>query len=265
MSGLTAADFELKDSGVRQEIQVASFADVPISLLLALDVSASVEGERLERLTAAAREAVDSLRPGDQAAVLTFRIACSCTPTGRRSRALRTRLRELKAAGLTALYDAVFSAVSLREKAAGRVVVLVFSDGIDTASWLDAAAVIEAARRSDVVITAVSAADALAEQRARGPTGTRTRCTPSAVVRHRSILVPLRLLRGADGTERWATPARLVRRTACTGLSADRGRLQDSIPAHVRAEGSSAGRLHPIDVSLKRMRGDVKARRGYWR
>ena len=146
VAGLTASDFELKDSGVRQDVRVVSFADVPISLLLALDMSGSVEGERLDRLAKAAREAVSALRPGDQAAVLTFtdRVHLHADWTGDRASVL-TRLTELKAKGWTALYDAIFSAVSLREQAAGRVVLLVFSDGVDTASWLDAAAAIESA------------------------------------------------------------------------------------------------------------------------
>ena len=267
VSGLTAADFELKDSGVRQDIQVASFADVPISLLLALDVSASVEGERLERLTAAAREAVDALRPGDQAAVLTFRdrVQLHADWTSDRA-ALRTRLGELKAAGWTALYDAVFSAVSLREKAAGRVVVLVFSDGIDTASWLDATAAIEAARRSDVVITAVSAAE---------------RVQPSSAREARLALgLDAHLRRWFDTDPSLFPYAFFEVLTAQSGgqllhVSSDEQlapafrRIVDEFKTRYlltfAPKGVPPDGWHPIDVSLKRIRGDVKARRGYWR
>lgn len=49
VAGLTAADFELTDSGVVQQVNVMSFADVPVSLLLVLDTSSSVDGERLAR------------------------------------------------------------------------------------------------------------------------------------------------------------------------------------------------------------------------
>ena len=267
VSGLTAADFELKDSGVRQDIQVASFADVPISLLLALDVSASVEGERLERLTAAAREAVDALRPGDQAAVLTFRDRVQLHTDWTSDRAaLRTRLGELKAAGWTALYDAVFSAVSLREKAAGRVVVLVFSDGIDTASWLDATAAIEAARRSDVVITAVSAAE---------------RVQPSSAREARLALgLDAHLRRWFDTDPSLFPYAFFEVLTAQSGgqllhVSSDEQlapafrRIVDEFKTRYlltfAPKGVPPDGWHPIDVSLKRIRGDVKARRGYWR
>ena len=267
VTGLTAADFELKDSGVRQDIQVASFADVPISLLLALDVSASVEGERLERLTAAAREAVDALRPGDQAAVLTFRdrVQLHADWTSDRA-ALRTRLGELKAAGWTALYDAVFSAVSLREKAAGRVVVLVFSDGIDTASWLDATAAIEAARRSDVVITAVSAAE-----RVQPSSGREARLALGLEAHLRRwfdtdpSLFPyafFEVLTGQSGGQ-------LLHVSSDEQLAPVFRRIVDDFKTRYlltfAPKGVAPDGWHPIDVSLKRIRGDVKARRGYWR
>jgi len=41
---LTAADFELRDNGVPQEIEVVASGHTPLSLILALDVSGSVEG-----------------------------------------------------------------------------------------------------------------------------------------------------------------------------------------------------------------------------
>src|SRR5687768_13977095 len=57
--GLTAADFELRDSGVVQEIRAVSTEEVPVTLLLALDTSKSVQGSVLDNLKAAARSAVN--------------------------------------------------------------------------------------------------------------------------------------------------------------------------------------------------------------
>ena len=42
--GLTAADFELRDRGVAQRIDSVSFEDVPLSLMIVLETSASVRG-----------------------------------------------------------------------------------------------------------------------------------------------------------------------------------------------------------------------------
>ena len=265
--GLTAADFELKDTGVPQEIQAVSFADVPISLLLALDVSASVEGDRLQRLMAAAREAVAALRTDDEAAVLTFRDRVQVHTGWTRDRAaVASRLGELKAAGWTALYDAVFSAVSLREKAAGRVVVLVFSDGADTASWLDAPAAIEAARRADVVITAVSAA-----ARVQASSGREARLALGLDAHLRRwfdtdpSLFPYAFLEALTGE----TGGQLLHTSADEQLAPAFRRIVTEFKTRYlltfTPKGVPPDGWHPIEVTLKRSRGQIKARRGYWR
>ena len=65
--GLAAADFEVFDNGVRQQVTVLSADDLPIRVLLALDLSESVDGGRLADLQTAARLLVGSLRPDDRA------------------------------------------------------------------------------------------------------------------------------------------------------------------------------------------------------
>src|SRR5262245_16642344 len=65
--GLTAADFELRDNGVSQTIEVAESSDVPVNAVLALDVSDSTAGRRLADLTAASRRLLDGLTPRDRA------------------------------------------------------------------------------------------------------------------------------------------------------------------------------------------------------
>ena len=72
VGGLTAADFELSDSGVAQRIDAITFEDVPLSVMLALDASGSVRGAPLEHLKDAAAAVTGLLKPGDRAALLTF-------------------------------------------------------------------------------------------------------------------------------------------------------------------------------------------------
>ena len=52
VAGLTAADFELRDNGVVQNIDSVDNAEVPVNVVLTLDTSASVEGKRLADLSA---------------------------------------------------------------------------------------------------------------------------------------------------------------------------------------------------------------------
>ena len=128
-----------------------------MTLFLALDVSSSVKGQMLDQLKTAARAAVQALRDDDSAALLTFsqRIDRPATIT-RDRQGIIAAIDRMRAEGSTALRDAVFAATVLREQAPGRVILLVFTDGMDTVSWLDTPTVIEAALRSDMVIYTVT-------------------------------------------------------------------------------------------------------------
>ena len=48
VAGLTASDFELRDSGVVQPIESVAIEDVPLNVMLALDTSESVDGTPLK-------------------------------------------------------------------------------------------------------------------------------------------------------------------------------------------------------------------------
>ena len=51
--GLGPADFEVLDNGVPQDVTLVSFDEIPLNVILALDMSDSVAGERLEQLRGA--------------------------------------------------------------------------------------------------------------------------------------------------------------------------------------------------------------------
>ena len=50
VQGLTPDDFEVLDNGVRQRVDLASFEQIPLNVVLALDMSASLQGLRLGHL-----------------------------------------------------------------------------------------------------------------------------------------------------------------------------------------------------------------------
>ena len=56
VAGLKASDFELRDSGVPQQIESVAVEDVPLRVLLALDVSGSVRNEPLRDSNAPYRQ-----------------------------------------------------------------------------------------------------------------------------------------------------------------------------------------------------------------
>ena len=114
VAGLTAEDFELRDSSVVQQVESATFADIPVSMSLVLDISQSVRGRTLEQLKEAAGAALDQLAARDRAALLTFHSAVDLQADwAPPSSAIRTALHQAEAGGGTALYDAVFSALTM--------------------------------------------------------------------------------------------------------------------------------------------------------
>jgi VWFA-related protein len=160
MPSLTAADFDVRDNGVRQAIDLVSLGDVGVSVVLALDLSASVKGPRLATLQRAGHALVDALTPSDAAALVTFdRTAVRRVSLTTARDDVRRALDAATADGYTALIDATQAALLVGATDASRTVVMVFSDGVDTASYTAANVVIESARRANSVLYAVSASD----------------------------------------------------------------------------------------------------------
>lgn len=158
LSGLTASDFTVRDNGVEQSVRLVDLVDLPVGLLFVLDTSGSVNGAPLDHLKAAARTALGNLRPTDQAALMVFShsLVLAGGWTADRDQMARA-IDGVTASGATALSDAAFAALALGRPAGLRTLLLFFSDGDDTASWLPAPVAVEAARRSDAVIYAVDA------------------------------------------------------------------------------------------------------------
>jgi VWFA-related protein len=155
--GLGPADFEVLDNGVPQEVTLVSFDQIPLNVILALDMSDSVAGERLEQLRGAGSGLLAALAKDDQAALVTFSHAVQLGAK------LTTDVASVEAAlsaavstGQTALVDGTYAGIMVGESDAGRGLLIVFSDGVDTSSWLRADAVIDAAKRADVVVYGVS-------------------------------------------------------------------------------------------------------------
>jgi Ca-activated chloride channel family protein len=154
--GLTPADFEVRDNGVPQDVSFVSSEKLPLNVILALDASESVHGEPLGHLRSAGRALLERLQPDDRAALITFshEVALRQALTPELGR-VGQELGRIEPTGETAVIDGTYAAVVLGDTDVGRDLVIVFSDGVDTASWLPGERVLDAARRSDVVAYAV--------------------------------------------------------------------------------------------------------------
>ena len=155
--GLQPANFEVLDSGVVQQIDLISFEELPINVILALDMSQSMVGERIDHLRAAGRSVLDGMRGDDRVALLTFSHMLRL-PQGLTRDAARVRgaLDRVAPAGSTSLVDGVYGAMTLAGSDAGRDLLLVFSDGVDTSSFMTPARVLESARRTDATVYCVT-------------------------------------------------------------------------------------------------------------
>jgi Ca-activated chloride channel homolog len=155
--GLTPADFVLLDNGVPQEVEFVSYEEIPLNVVLAFDMSGSVAGDRLEHLRAAGAALLAGLKKDDQAALVMFSHAVTlAAPLTTDVGKVREALDKAVGRGSTAMIDGAYAGLVVGESDVGRALMIVFSDGLDTASWLTADTVIDAARRSDVVVYGVS-------------------------------------------------------------------------------------------------------------
>lgn len=156
IAGLTARDFALTDNGVAQQIDSVTRDELPLSVLLALDTSKSVAGERLRHLIDAGDGLLRALRRDDRAALLTFSHTIDLTvPMTNDVGLVSQRLHAIQPTGSTALRDAVQIAIDLRPRDRSRALLLVFTDGEDTSSWLTSEAVLDSARRAAIVVHVV--------------------------------------------------------------------------------------------------------------
>jgi VWFA-related protein len=238
---LKAGDFEVFDSGVAQQIDFVSVEQLPINVVLALDSSTSISPEQFEHLRDGGRAVLVALKGEDQAALLTFADAVALRErlTADLAR-VHGALGEMEALarnsnGGTALIDACYTAMMVADADASRALLMAFTDGVDTSSWLTADRVLHVARRSNLVAYAVSTSD-----------------LPES-----SFLRKLSDVTGGTAIEIASTAA--LRTAFLRIIDEFRQRyLVSYSPAGVPNDG-----WHPVTVRVKGRKVDVKARAGY--
>jgi Ca-activated chloride channel family protein len=135
ITDLRQQDFEVLDNGKPAGITIFSSARQPITALLLLDMSASME-DRWMRVRDAAVRFVDALEPADRLRIGTFgsEIALSPHLTGDKTVLGRVLREELWPGGSTPLWNAMSAGMESIAMEAGRRPIVVVTDGIDTSS-----------------------------------------------------------------------------------------------------------------------------------
>lgn len=133
--GLKQADFKIFEDGEEQDIAYFGTSEKPFTVILLIDTSPSTE-YKIEEIQRAAIAFVDQLKPQDSVMVIEFDANVNVLTESTNNRELIYKaIRRADFGGGTSLYDAVqFSLAKRLSAVQGRKAVVLFTDGVDTAS-----------------------------------------------------------------------------------------------------------------------------------
>jgi VWFA-related protein len=240
--GLKIADFSLAEDEVPQRIESLAADEMPLDLVLAIDISGSMTNA-IDGVKRAVKQLLAKLRPGDTATLIgfnenTFTVA---------EREIDPQTREdavdlLSPWGGTALYDATIKALELVQKRPGRKGVVIFSDGDDQDSLA----------RRETAMARVQASDAMLFTIAFG----------------RGAEVPT-LRRGLEEYAR-VSGGRAFFAASSKDLDAVFGAIVEELAnqyvlSYSPREDVRNGQWHRLKVAVKGHKYDVRAREGYRR
>jgi Ca-activated chloride channel family protein len=161
VTDLESPDFAVFEDGIRQELSLFTHENLPISMVIMIDTSASME-EKIHVAQQAAIRFTKTLRPVDLAQIVQFNDrATTLRPFTNDHEALEAAILATDTSGSTALHNALYIALKdlsrednpneLRRRA-----IALLSDGEDTASLVTDDQVLELAKQNEINIYAIS-------------------------------------------------------------------------------------------------------------
>lgn len=157
VADLTAGDFEVYEDGKKQTIQLfaaggAEASAPPLHLGLMLDVSESM-GEDMTFTKTAAVKFVNTLTDAEDITVVDFDTEVRAARYSQREFArVIERIRQKRASGNTALYDALGLYLDGASQQDGRKIMLLYTDGGDNKSSLNRSELFDLLKASDATI-----------------------------------------------------------------------------------------------------------------
>jgi Ca-activated chloride channel homolog len=152
VQGLTKEDFKISEDNVQQPITHFASENIPLELVMTLDVSGSMENF-IPSMKAAAKRFQATVPPKTPVTIYAFNE--NVFPIIRRSTdatVRASRIDRLQSWGGTALYDALIEAIESVGRQPGRRAVIVFSDGEDQSSHATREAAIRRVEGSDATV-----------------------------------------------------------------------------------------------------------------
>ena len=241
---LERADFSIVDNAKPTDVSLFSNESQPFTAVVMLDTSASMTAN-LKLLNQAAEQFLLRLLPVDKAQVGAFndKIQLSGTFTNNRDE-LIGELNDLFFGNPTRLNDGIAAGLDALQGIDGRRVVLVFTDGEDTASRVSFKNVLERARDEEVMVYSIG----LESEYFNGMRIVRSR--PSRDLRKISDETGggyFELTKSADLSPTFSRVAQELRSQYLLGF----------------APTSLDGKVHKLDVKVNRAGMTVRARRSY--
>ena len=258
---LDLAEFEIFEDGVRQEVGHFGHHETPISVVLLLDKSGSMEGEKMMHAKDGVINFVKALKSTDEVLVVAFSESIDALGTfGLSAPTIERAVKQVEAVSGTRLYDAVregareIATPGRKDKRA----LVVLSDGEDTASRSRLDDAVEAVRLAEVPVYAI--AIEYEDRRRLWPLG-----GPDSQWRQLGVALgidPLRRL--TDGTGGWTYPIQAAKRCkeVCLRI-ADELRNQYLLayyPTNLKRDGS----WRTIEVRTTRPGVTLTTRTGYY-
>ena len=155
VTDLAREDFKIYENGEEQKVLDFYHEERPITMAILLDTSGSMQ-EKIQEVHEAAGAFVDTLRPQDRALIIDFddKVFLIQDLTAEHD-ALKEAIQSTEPLGATAMYDALHAAYRKIGQIDGRKVIVLLSDGEDTASQFSFRRVLEEAQTNNTMIFAI--------------------------------------------------------------------------------------------------------------
>lgn len=154
---LTRENFKLSEDGKEQKIAVFDKESaLPLSIVLAVDTSLSTRKDLPLELASGRKFARTILRPQDALAVFQFsEIVNEVVPFTPDLKTIDHAIDKMRLGSATALYDALYLGSRALDKRKGRKVMVVITDGGDTASKVDYHDAVRAAQEAEAIVYSI--------------------------------------------------------------------------------------------------------------
>lgn len=160
VDGLTRENFQVLEDGKPQQIAAFDSTSQSLSCAILLDTTGSMN-EALPRVKNSIVKLIDELALEDSVAIYTFdqRLVVRQEFTTDKNAAKRAALRT-RAEGATALFDALSEAAQELSQRPGKKVLILFTDGDDNSSALNASAAASRAKKAGVPLYTIAEGEA---------------------------------------------------------------------------------------------------------